>query len=528
MAHKVVLQTEYSPSDVAVFADAIAATDALTQPSNLYFDYGVNYTGYNEYAFVRLWVASNATAILHEESPQISAAFTDPVVNVYYCRIQKVRNNPWSTAIVQGPITTGTILSAAVDGLGYILDQTIDIDYDGTPIPVIPPDERYFVKSLTDYAVEINIACNEASTYDNYHFASKDYNIVLSWKSLRTNETFAMSVGGLEKNVVSITEHIDIPPPVDVSLPTKEIGNVAKALKVPPAGHYPNKNDVPTDFSDLIDCRSLNTVTLRQLVNYMNTESPGHTEQDVFTEITCTFYEAGTTNVVEEKTVDYTSLYGDPDVEIDEGIPYNDPTTDPDIDDDNTYTDHIDLTVPTLTATGVFNRCYTLDGNGVNDLCDYLYNANDSVFEEIIDGVLTRGNPIESLIDLRLYPFDVRQFTGGGTSQAIKFGRTVTSVIGVKLPHNANAVISLGHADIPRYANNFIDYEMEVHLYIPFCGTIDLPANRVVNHRVSVKLIVDYITGACTAVVYCDQIPIAYKQGVIGISIPMTATDSAE
>lgn len=41
-------------------------------------------------------------------------------------------------------------------------------------------------------------------------------------------------------------------------------------------------------------------------------------------------------------------------------------------------------------------------------------------------------------------------------------------------------------------------------------------------------MIVDYVTGAATAVVFADNIPILYKQGVIGIDIPMTATASAE
>ena len=40
--------------------------------------------------------------------------------------------------------------------------------------------------------------------------------------------------------------------------------------------------------------------------------------------------------------------------------------------------------------------------------------------------------------------------------------------------------------------------------------------------------IVDYITGACTAVVFVDRIPLLYQHGVIGVSIPMTATNSAE
>ena len=188
---KVILQTDYQPADVAVFADAITAADALTQPSNFYYDYGVNYAGYNEYEFVRMWFVSNVTAKLHENTPQIVANFSDPVVNTYYCRMQKVRNNPWTAASVQGPITTGTILSAAVNGLGYILNQTVDIDYDGTPIPVNPPDERFFAKLYDSYTLTVGVAANADSTSIGspfpYLYYTKDYNITLRWTSLRDN-----------------------------------------------------------------------------------------------------------------------------------------------------------------------------------------------------------------------------------------------------------------------------------------------------------------------------------------------------
>ena len=214
----------------------------------------------------------------------------------------------------------------------------------------------------------------------------------------------------------------------------------------------------------------------------MNTQSAGNTEQDVFTEIFADFIVNGET--IETLSNDYSSLYGSPDIDISGGTGA-DPNGSETIDDTNVYTTSIELTVPTLTGTGVFNRCYVLDGNSVNDLCDYLYNADDSIFNEVVDGVLTRGNPIESLIDLRLYPFDVRQFTGAGTAQKIKFGRTVTEVIGIKLPHNANAVISLGSAVVPREYTNFIDYMTQAQLYIPFCGVCDLPIDRVLNHTIS-------------------------------------------
>ena len=41
-------------------------------------------------------------------------------------------------------------------------------------------------------------------------------------------------------------------------------------------------------------------------------------------------------------------------------------------------------------------------------------------------------------------------------------------------------------------------------------------------------MVVDITTGSCTAVVFADNIPIIYKNGNIGVEIPMSGTNSAE
>ena len=394
--------------------------------------------------------------------------------------------------------------------------------------PTEAPDERIFAKDYGTYKMIVGVAVNQNSTYDNYVYTTQTYKIRLRWTSLRSGVEYTMPLSGMLTYSVAAVLTPSTIPPLTVYSFSYSMDNAAPyalALRMP-VGAYSAAADIPTAYGDLTDIRALTEITLQQLVTYMQTVTAGANEQDAFTEIFADFMSVNDT-VIETKSCDYSSLFGDTDVDISGGT-ISDPNDADSISDTNLYTDSIDLTTPTLTATGVFNRCYVMDGNGVNDLCDYLYNASDSIFEEIIDGVLTRGNPIESIIDLRLYPFDVRSFTGAGTSEFIKFGRTVTSVVGIKLPHNSNAVISLGSCVVPRYYNNFLDYEMDVKLYIPFCGVCDLPIDRVLNHTLSIKLIVDYITGACCAVVYVDNIPITYQSGVIGVSIPLTATDSAE
>lgn len=407
----------------------------------------------------------------------------------------------------------------------YIMRATIGVNYSEEHYDPTPPDERIFAKQVGVYKMNVGVRANSESerASGSYVYTTKTYNINLKWVSPVSGHSFTMPLNNLIYNTAFTTA----PPlfPAYNFSTAGSTGNRARALRMP-LGAYATAADIPDSFSDMSDVGAVSEISLADLKTYSATQYSGITNNDVFTEITAEFVDVATSQVIETKTLDYSSLFGE-DIDI-TGSTFPSPNDEDSITDDNVYSDHIDLTVPTLTATGVFNRCYVMDANGVNDLCDYLYNASDSIFDEIIDGVLTRGNPIESLIDLRLYPFDVRQFTGAGTSTHILFGRTDTGIVGIKLPHNANAVISLGSCVVPRYYQNFVDYDMTAQLYIPFCGVCELPIDRVLNHTLSIKLIVDYITGACTAVVFVDSIPLLYQHGVIGVSIPMTATNSAE
>lgn len=198
--------------------------------------------------------------------------------------------------------------------------------------------------------------------------------------------------------------------------------------------------------------------------------------------------------------------------------------------DPNDYTNKIDLNKPNLTTTGIFNRTFAINATNVNTLSDYLWNADESIFDEIVNGLkLMGGNPIDGLVDLRLYPFDVAAKAGGGISQKIVIGRTQTSVNAIKI-NNYNAVIDLGSCSFYKKFNNFLDYEpfTTASLYIPYVGIVPISTAIFVGKNISCKMVVDITTGSCTAIVFCNDIPMIYKNGTIGVEIPMTATNSGQ
>lgn len=198
--------------------------------------------------------------------------------------------------------------------------------------------------------------------------------------------------------------------------------------------------------------------------------------------------------------------------------------------DPNKYTDKIDLNKPGLTTTGIFNRTFALTSTSIKNLADYLWNADESIFNEIVKGLsLMGGNPIDGLIDLRLYPFDVAAKAGGGNSKTIVVGRTDTKVSGLEI-NDYNAVLDLGNCTFFPYFGNFLDYEpfTTASLYIPYVGIVPISTADFMGQTISCKMVVDITTGSCTAVVFANNIPMIYKNGNIGVEIPMTGTNSAE
>ena len=198
--------------------------------------------------------------------------------------------------------------------------------------------------------------------------------------------------------------------------------------------------------------------------------------------------------------------------------------------DPNDYTDKIDLNKPSLTTTGIFNRTFALTASSIKSLADYLWNADETIFNEIVKGLsLMGGNPIDGLIDLRLYPFDVSTKTSGGNSKSIVVGRTDTKVNGLEI-NDYNAVLDLGSCTFFPNFGNFLDYEpfTTASLYIPYVGIVPISTADFMGQTISCKMVVDITTGSCTAVVFANDIPIIYKNGNIGVEIPMTGTNSAE
>lgn len=412
----------------------------------------------------------------------------------------------------------------------YIVRSTIALSVNGDPEydPRIK-DELFFNKDPdADYTMVLGCRTTSDSdfepSYDNI-YTTKAYNVNIYWDSPVTGTRFNVPISNGQMRGYAMTTLISEGIEYFLYSATTENSPIFRALRMP-IGKFTN-DELPRAYADLTDVPSIISVSLQWLKQQASTQAAGVTDQDLFTEIHAQWLGASSGNVYADIVCDYSSLIGS-DVDIGGYVPPEDINQSPDIDDDNIYTTSISLTTPTLSANGVFNRCYVLNANVVNSLNNYLYNSDEGIFEELIRNVFTQGNPLESLIDLRLYPFDVKNHTGALSIENIVFGRADTGIRAYVMPNNANCVVSLGSCNVVRRWHNFLDYDTQAELYIPFCGVTPIPIEKILNKTVSIYLIIDFVTGSGCAVVYADNLPILYRQAVIGVSIPMTATNSSE
>ena len=196
--------------------------------------------------------------------------------------------------------------------------------------------------------------------------------------------------------------------------------------------------------------------------------------------------------------------------------------------DDNNYTDKIDLINPSLTSIGCFATYWAMSQTEVNKLADDLF--NDTFIDTISNSItFYGGNPIDAIMSLRLYPFNISDLGINTNAANVKLFGKETTACGNILSTNYSGIINFGTCTLAERYGNFLDYSpyTKAQLYIPYCKTVDIDISICIKKTISVKVIVDVTTGECCAVVYADNIPISYSNGKIGIDIPLTGSSTA-
>lgn len=185
-----------------------------------------------------------------------------------------------------------------------------------------------------------------------------------------------------------------------------------------------------------------------------------------------------------------------------------------------------------------FTRFWVMNSTGVDALLAELYDIMndddpDISIERYNMKVFLTQNPIDAVISLKKFPIDNIPSIAG--AYFINIGAKSTNISASPLAASCGVyTFSFSSAAdtslYPHYNNSFLDYEpyTKAELYIPFCGTYEIPCTYLYDYGgVEVKLIIDFISGACTGYVLCNGICIGSCSGSCAIALPLSGIQSA-
>lgn len=208
---------------------------------------------------------------------------------------------------------------------------------------------------------------------------------------------------------------------------------------------------------------------------------------------------------------------------------YN-PDVKPDI-DPNTYETTSGFN-SVLNAPEGFNKRYVLSATDVRQLNTDFFRALQSKPEDVdyinysMSEFLT-NDPITAIVSLKWFPFTVPSY---GNATPIKLGNYQTTVSAPYYTGSGVEVYNLGSFDLhPHYGKSFLDYEpySKTSVVIPYCGTVQLDHSIYMGTTVSIHLIVDIYTGACTAQIKSDGLVVDSISGVCSVDLPISGIDNA-
>ena len=212
--------------------------------------------------------------------------------------------------------------------------------------------------------------------------------------------------------------------------------------------------------------------------------------------------------------------------------PY-DPSRPPSPVDPNTYSNTTGFNSLTSGATATLK--YVLDSGNVRNLLTDLWTISHNIagadyenFDyKILDSFLV-SNPIDSIVSLKRFPFDIPH-TFSTEKTNVCLGKNTGSSQGY-ITHNVfNTVVFSGKRIYAKFGGSFLDYApyTEYELYIPFCGTVKLNAGDILDHVLNCRLQIDLTTGTCTAYIMADDLVIETATGVVSCELQVAGTDSA-
>lgn len=192
---------------------------------------------------------------------------------------------------------------------------------------------------------------------------------------------------------------------------------------------------------------------------------------------------------------------------------------------DNT-SDDIDVDNTTRVSVGISGKLlesYIITPGELINLNDFLWSTN---FADVI-GKYILGDPMACITGIMSLPFTIPEVNRGSIYN-ISILNQDTGAKGTRLT-SLIAYIDCGQLVLRPYWGNFMDFNTDIQIYVPYCGTYHLDINEVMGAILDLSYKVDIMTGACVATLYVTRgdlaAPLYTFSGTMGIEYPLSSAD---
>ena len=189
-------------------------------------------------------------------------------------------------------------------------------------------------------------------------------------------------------------------------------------------------------------------------------------------------------------------------------------------------------------SLGAFTKFYQLSESQVNDLCSALYNVvnaqpSGTSIEEYNMKCFLTNNPIDCIISLKKFPLN--HFPSVGVPNDVYLGTVDTGIDAPQLltttwVYYFDFSNSSDTGLYPVFGGDFRDNEpyTTIQINVPFCGSFEVPTTYFHKYgAVRVALMIDFITGACTAYLMVNNDVVDSISGSCAVDLPVTGLQSA-
>ena len=187
---------------------------------------------------------------------------------------------------------------------------------------------------------------------------------------------------------------------------------------------------------------------------------------------------------------------------------------DPSDNEDNTPDPSTEIDI-----SGVLCKTFIIDSLELKKLGQFLWSSD--FFDNIL---LVNNSPIENIVSLKAI---IGNAVISGSSQILTLGN-VASTVNVT-PCKEVITIDVGSITIPDEYENFLDFEpyTKVQIYLPFYGCAMLDSSLVVGRTISIKYIIDVITGTAKIKIIHDNKTLYEFKTNCGSDLPITSSNRA-